>query len=277
MRGDVLFAGYYKDPEATAEAVVDGWLHTGDIGELDADGYLRITDRKKDLIITAGGKNVSPSNIEDELRSELIANPVVIGDRRPYIAALLTLDASGLQDFAAPARPARRRPTSCSAIPPCSTRYGGAWTRSTRTSPTSRRSGAGCCCLESSSVGVELTPTFKVRRKVVAERFAAEIESLYAKAATKPARVPGEATARSRSGLPALEDPSNERGLPGVGHVIVDDAHQPDAQGHRRIPALVDDPVEIGVGQAGDVRQGRVMDGVVVLAEQLGVDHHDAT
>ena len=100
MRGDVLFAGYYKDPVATAETVVDGWLHTGDIGELDADGYLRITDRKKDLIITAGGKNVAPSNIEDALRSELIATPVVIGDRRPYIAALLSLDASGLEHFA---------------------------------------------------------------------------------------------------------------------------------------------------------------------------------
>src|SRR5579862_31390 len=100
MRGDVVFAGYYKDPAATAETVVDGWLHTGDVGEIDADGYLRITDRKKDLIITAGGKNVSPSNIEDALRGELIANPVVIGDRRPYIVALLTLDDSALATFA---------------------------------------------------------------------------------------------------------------------------------------------------------------------------------
>ena len=112
MRGDVVFAGYYRDPAATAEAVVDGWLHTGDIGDLDADGYLRITDRKKDLIITAGGKNVSPSNIEDALRSDLIANPVVIGDRRPYIVALLTLDRSGLEAFAARARSAAPMPLS---------------------------------------------------------------------------------------------------------------------------------------------------------------------
>ncbi len=121
-RGDVVFAGYYKDPAASAETVVDGWLHTGDIGELDRDGYLRITDRKKDLIITAGGKNVSPTNIEDALRNELIANPVVIGDRRPYIVALLTLDASGLEVFASrhgiptEAGDLRRHPTLLDAI-----------------------------------------------------------------------------------------------------------------------------------------------------------------
>src|SRR6202035_2533109 len=100
VRGDVVFRGYHKDEAATAEALEGGWLHTGDIGDLDSDGYLRITDRKKDLIITAGGKNVAPSNIEDALRSELIANPVVIGDRRPYIAALLTLDREGAELFA---------------------------------------------------------------------------------------------------------------------------------------------------------------------------------
>ena len=100
MRGAVTLAGYYKNPEAYAETVVDGWLRTGDIGVLDDEGYLRITDRKKDLIITAGGKNISPTNIENLLRSRLIANPVVIGDRRPYISALLALDTSALAAFA---------------------------------------------------------------------------------------------------------------------------------------------------------------------------------
>ncbi len=182
MRGDVLFAGYYKDPAATAETLVDGWLHTGDIGELDSDGYLRITDRKKDLIITAGGKNVSPSNIEDALRSELIANPVVIGDRRPYIAALLALDASGLQEFAhrhgLPAKldELTHHPTLLDEI---QRRVDSVNTHLANVEKVRR----WLVLPREFSVGVELTPTFKLRRKVVAERFAAEIESLYAQPA----------------------------------------------------------------------------------------------
>jgi long-chain acyl-CoA synthetase len=179
MRGDVLFAGYYKDPAATAETLVDGWLHTGDIGDLDSDGYLRITDRKKDLIITAGGKNVSPSNIEDALRSDLIANPVVIGDRRPYIAALLTLDASGLQAFAhrhgLPSKPDElvSHPALLDEI---QRRVESVNTHLANVEKVRR----WVLLPWEFSVGVELTPTFKVRRKVVAERFAQEIESLYA-------------------------------------------------------------------------------------------------
>jgi long-chain acyl-CoA synthetase len=179
MRGDVVFAGYYKDPAATAETVVDGWLHTGDIGTLDADGYLRITDRKKDLIITAGGKNVSPSNIEDALRSELIANPVVIGDGRPYIVALLTLDASALGSFASrhglPTQPdeLRRHPTLLDAIQQRvdSVNSGLANVEQVR---------RWMVLPGEFAIGVELTPTYKVRRRVVAERFAEEIEALYA-------------------------------------------------------------------------------------------------
>src|SRR5258708_36777502 len=100
-RSAMVFAGYHKDPEATrATMTADGWLMTGDVGEVDADGNLRITDRKKDLIITAGGKNIAPSNIETALKGHsLVANAVGIGDRRPYVAALIRLDADAVVAF----------------------------------------------------------------------------------------------------------------------------------------------------------------------------------
>jgi len=92
-RGNV-FRGYLGDADGTSEALdADGWLHSGDIGELDADGYLRIVDRKKELIITAGGKNVSPANLEAALKAQpLIGQACVVGDDRPFVAALLVLD-----------------------------------------------------------------------------------------------------------------------------------------------------------------------------------------
>ena len=93
-RGGNIFRGYLNDPERTAEALDDdGWLHTGDIGEFDDDGYLKIVDRKKELIITAGGKNISPANLEAALKSfPLIGQACVIGDNRPFVSALLVLD-----------------------------------------------------------------------------------------------------------------------------------------------------------------------------------------
>ncbi|MCZ7678026.1 MAG: AMP-binding protein [Sandaracinaceae bacterium] len=86
-----VFRGYYKAEEATAETVKDGWLHTGDVGHIDADGYLKITDRKKHLIITAGGKNLAPANIEKAIKSEdpLISQVHAHGDRRNYVSALI--------------------------------------------------------------------------------------------------------------------------------------------------------------------------------------------
>src|SRR5437764_1408302 len=94
IRSDTIFAGYYKDEAATAEVLTDdGWLRSGDVGELDADGFLKITDRKKDLIVTAGGKNVSPQNLENALKtSKYVSQALVVGDRKPYVAALITLD-----------------------------------------------------------------------------------------------------------------------------------------------------------------------------------------
>ncbi|MEL6545043.1 MAG: long-chain fatty acid--CoA ligase, partial [Myxococcota bacterium] len=105
--GEILIKGrgvlreYWKRPEATAEVLKDGWFHTGDIGELTADGCLRITDRKKDIIVTAGGKNVAPQNIENLMKlNKLVANFVVHGDQRKFLSALVTLDPDALKDFA---------------------------------------------------------------------------------------------------------------------------------------------------------------------------------
>lgn len=99
VRGPNVFLGYFKQPQATAEAVVDGWLLTGDIGEFDSEGYLRITDRKKDIIVTAGGKNVAPQNIENLLKPQRgVSQVVVVGDKRKFLSALITLD---LEEMAA--------------------------------------------------------------------------------------------------------------------------------------------------------------------------------
>jgi long-chain acyl-CoA synthetase len=93
MKGPMVFKEYWDNAEATADTLVDGWLHTGDVGELDDDGFLKITGRMKDIIITAGGKNLTPANIENDLKqSPFISQAVMYGDRKPYPVALVTLD-----------------------------------------------------------------------------------------------------------------------------------------------------------------------------------------
>jgi long-chain acyl-CoA synthetase len=98
LRGGVIMRGYWKNEQATAEAIdADGWFHTGDLGELDSDGFLKITGRKKEILVTAGGKNVAPAVLEDRLRSHrLVSQCIVVGDQRPFIAALITLDEEAL-------------------------------------------------------------------------------------------------------------------------------------------------------------------------------------
>ena len=101
LRGPHVFLGYYRRPEKTAETVVDGWLHTGDVGTIDAEGFVRITDRMKDIIITAGGKNVTPSEIENQLKfSPFISDAVVIGDRRKFLSCLVMIDHETVAQFA---------------------------------------------------------------------------------------------------------------------------------------------------------------------------------
>jgi len=101
LKGPHVFLGYYKSPAKTAETVVDGWLHTGDVGEIDADGFVRITDRMKDIIITAGGKNVTPSEIENQLKfSPFISDAVVIGDQRKFLSCLVMIDPETVSQFA---------------------------------------------------------------------------------------------------------------------------------------------------------------------------------
>ena len=101
LKGDNIFLGYYNNADATKEALEkEGWFHTGDIGELDEDGYLRITGRKKELIVTAGGKNVSPAVLEDRMRAHpLISQVIVVGDQKPFIACLVTIDEEAWPDW----------------------------------------------------------------------------------------------------------------------------------------------------------------------------------
>ena len=101
IRGPGVMKEYYRNPEATAETVRDGWLYTGDIGELDRDGYLKITDRKKDIIVTAGGKNVAPQNLENELKTDpLVSQVMVHGDKRKFLSALVTLNEENVRKWA---------------------------------------------------------------------------------------------------------------------------------------------------------------------------------
>ena len=178
VQGPNVFLGYYKDPAATAEALEDGWLHSGDLGRLDVDGYLHITGRKKEIIITAGGKNIAPKNIEASLKDdELIAEAVVIGDRRKYLTALLSLDPEALERFAAargidPGRVRESRELQQAlqaAVDATNARFARVeHVRRFAVLP-------GLLTVEAG----ELTPTLKVKRRVVHERYAELIESLY--------------------------------------------------------------------------------------------------
>jgi long-subunit acyl-CoA synthetase (AMP-forming) len=168
VRAPLVMKGYRGDPEKTAEAIdADGWLHTGDIAKIDGDGYVRIVDRKKELIINSAGKNMSPANIELKLRasSRLIAHAVCIGDRRPYNVALIALD----REMCAGRAPDELR----SAI---ETAVAAANAELSRVEQVKRIAIVDADWLPG---GDELTPTMKLKRKPIQQKYASEIEELY--------------------------------------------------------------------------------------------------
>jgi long-chain acyl-CoA synthetase len=183
-RGAVVMQGYRNDPEKTAEALdPDGWLHTGDIVEIDAEGYIKIVDRKKELIINAAGKNMSPANIEAALKSShpLIGQTVVIGDRRPYNVALLVLDPDAASAYAAEQGLADSSPGALSQDPGVLAALEKAVASANDVLARVEQIKAFTVLgAEWEAGGDELTPTMKLKRKPISEKYAAEIDKLYA-------------------------------------------------------------------------------------------------
>jgi len=167
IRSPTVFAGYYKDPDATAEVLgADGWLRSGDVGSIDEDGFVHITDRKKDILITAGGKNVAPANLENALKTApLVSQALVIGDRRPYVAALITLD-PGVADGIGLDEADRRVQAIVDGVNSELSRF--EQIKRFRVLPR-----------DFTAEEDEVTPTLKLKRRVVEQHFAAEIEELY--------------------------------------------------------------------------------------------------
>ncbi len=165
MRSEAVFQGYFKDPEGTAEVLKDGWLYTGDLGFLDEDGYLFVTGRKKEIIITAGGKNISPRNIEEALKTHsLVMEAVVIGDRRRFLSVLVCVDPdAGIPDDLAKAQ---------------------VWEHVERLnqslSKVEQIKKIAVLPEPMTVEGGELTPTLKLKRSVIADKYQKEIEALYA-------------------------------------------------------------------------------------------------
>lgn len=184
IKGDIVFTGYWNNEAATKEALEDGWFHTGDIGELDTDGFLKITGRKKEIIVTAGGKNVSPAQLEDRIRAHpLVSQCMVVGDKQPFIGALITIDpeffpawkeshgkpasaevadmiedADLLAEIQAVVDDANKSVSKAEAI------------RKFRVLP-----------VDFTEAGGEMTPSLKLKRSVVATTYASDIDAIYAK------------------------------------------------------------------------------------------------
>ena len=182
VKGPNVFLGYLHDENATAETVVDGWLHTGDVGVMDEQGYVKITDRKKDIIVTAGGKNVSPQNIENRLKTfPGVSQVVVVGDKRKFLSALITLDREGLEEIWG--RQDRKLPVD-EALPDDedvkSLLQGYIDTVNTRLNSYETLKTFAILPRDFTVEDGELTPSLKVKRRVIQTTYEAVIDAFYA-------------------------------------------------------------------------------------------------
>ncbi len=267
LHGEHLFKEYWNNPGATAEALADGWFHTGDIGTLDEDGYLRITGRKKEIIVTAGGKNVAPAVIEDRIRAHaLVAECMVVGDGRPFVGALVTIDEEFLGRWCAEhGKPAgataaalREDPDLLAAVQAAVDDGNAAVSkaesvRKFRILPAQFTEESG-----------HLTPSLKLKRNVVAKDYADEIEALYASSRRPSGRVVLQQRLQVlRQQVPApllLHPPAAPLAHPAAQFGVLEEGH--DAVGGLRGCAAADHPAGLPVqdrvrGAAGVARDDR--------------------
>ncbi len=180
MRGSQVFAGYWRDEQSTAECLVDGWFFTGDVGEVDDDGFVRVTGRKKEVLVTAGGKNVAPGVLEDRVRaSPLVGQCMVVSESRPFVAALITLDSRAVTAWLA----ARRRTATIADLVHDPQMLAEVQRAVDDANASVSRAEAirtfAILTAEWSEETGELTPTLELRRSLVAAKFAADVEALY--------------------------------------------------------------------------------------------------
>lgn len=184
VRGGVVFTGYWRNEQATADAFTDGWFKTGDLGVLDEDGFLKITGRKKELIVTAGGKNVAPAVLEDRLRAHpLISQAMVVGDNKPFIGALITIDPEAFDGWKQRNHKGAGASVADLTTDPDLVAEVDAAIKDANQAVSHAESIRKFRILPvdfTEDTG-ELTPTMKVKRNVVAEKFASDLEAIYAK------------------------------------------------------------------------------------------------
>ena len=182
MRGRNVFMGYLNQPEKTAETIdKDGWLHTGDVGTVDADGHFRITDRMKDIIITAGGKNITPSELENELKfSPYITDAVVIGDKRPYLVVIIMIDQENVEKYAQDHEVPFSNYASLTRAPEVQALIQTELERvNKKFARVEQIKKFFLLDTQLSAEDEELTPTMKLKRKLVEKKYAAQIDAMY--------------------------------------------------------------------------------------------------